>query len=384
MIKKRPHVALLIEVSNSYARGLLRGIRQFVREHQSWSIYLPEQGRGMPNPEWIANWQGDGILARIENRQIAQAVLAAGWPTVNLSAARMARHLPRFETDNRAIAASAFEHLRNRGFRNFGYCGDDGFFWSQERCKKFVELAREADASCSIYQTKDAGSRSSKEKWRTDLAQWLLALPKPAGVMACYDTRGWQVLEVCRRVEIRVPEEVGVIGVDNDELLCDLSEPGLSSVIPDSVGAGYLAASLLDAMMRGEPTPPDERLLAPLGIVARRSTDALIIDDDQISLAMRLIRDHACDGINVEHIVSKLAISRRAFETRFKKQVGHTPHEEISRIQMERVTQLLLETNLPLTAIADRAGFRHVEYLSAAFKLRTGQSPSEFRRAKHL
>jgi LacI family transcriptional regulator len=197
--------------------------------------------------------------------------------------------------------------------------------------------------------------------------------------MACYDIRGWQVLEICRRLGIRVPDEVAVIGVDNDELLCDLSQPPLSSVIPDTDRTGYEAAALLDRMLAGRKVPPDELLIQPLGVATRQSTDVLAIDDEDLAAGLRLIRDHACDGIHVDDILARLAISRRVFESRFKKRLGRTPHEEIVRLQMQRVIDLLTQTDLPLLAIAERAGFKHVEYMSTAFKQRMGLAPREYR-----
>jgi LacI family transcriptional regulator len=381
-MKKRPHVALLIETSNAYARGLLRGIRRYLSEGRAWSIFLPEQGRGDAPGSWLADWKGDGIIARIENRRIATAVERTGLPAVDVSAGRLVPALPMVETDNEAIARLALEHFTERGFRELAFCGDERFAWAKARGTFFTRLAAEAGCACRVFPPPGAPARMSPETEQTQLAAWIRGLPKPAGVMACYDIRGWQLLETCRRIGVAVPDEVSVLGVDNDELLCDLSEPPLSSVVPDTDRTGYEAAALLDRMLAGKSVPAAEHLIPPLGIVTRRSSDALAIADEDVSQALRLIREHACDGIKVPDVLARLAVSRRVLESRFKKLVGRTPHEEIVRLQMERVTRLLLETDLPLATIAERAGFQHVEYLSAAFKQRTGQSPSQFRRAK--
>jgi LacI family transcriptional regulator len=209
---------------------------------------------------------------------------------------------------------------------------------------------------------------------------WLVSLPKPVGLLACYDIRGRQALDACRRAGLSVPDQVAVLGVDDDELLCGLSSPPLSSVIPDSSGAGRLAAELLDALLRGERLERDEWLLPPLGIATRQSTDALAIDDELVVAAVRFIREHACEGIKVADVVRGLGTGRRALESRFTRRVGHTPHEEIARVQFRRVEQLLAETDLSLATIAARAGFRHTEYLTVAFTRRHGVSPSRWRR----
>ena len=208
---------------------------------------------------------------------------------------------------------------------------------------------------------------------------WLEKLPKPVGVMACYDFRGQQLLDVCRELDIAVPEQVAVIGVDNDERLCQLCTPPLSSVIPDSRGAGYRAAQLLDRMMRGERVPADATLLSPLGIAERQSTDMYAVDDADMATALRYIREHACEGIAVSDVLRVIPLSRRMLEHRFQKVIRRSPHAEIVRIRMERAARLLRETDLPLAEIAQRAGFASSIYLSKAFKNYTGVSPRSFR-----
>jgi LacI family transcriptional regulator len=373
-------VALLIETSNAYARGLLHGIRAYIREHRSWSIYIGEQRRGEAAPNWLKKWHGDGIIARIESAAIADAVLASGLPAVDVSAARYVPELLYVETDDAAIARLAAEHLLQRGFRHYGYCGDPRFNWSNWREENFQRFVKEAGFECSIYRS--APRRRGSATWeqeRADLATWIRGLPKPVGVMACYDIRGREVLDVCRQLGVGVPDEVAVIGVDNDELLCDLADPPLSSVIPDTQRTGYEAARLLDLLMAGQSELPTAHLIKPLGIVTRESTDVLATDDGDLSAAVRFIRAHATQGIKVEDVLRAVPLSRRVLESRFQKLLGRTPHEEITRVQIERVKELLTETDLSLAAIAHRTGYRHVEYMSVAFKRETGRPPSEFR-----
>jgi LacI family transcriptional regulator len=180
---------------------------------------------------------------------------------------------------------------------------------------------------------------------------------------------------------VAVPDEVAVLGVDNDEVLCDLADPPLSSIIPDTRRIGYEAASCLDRMMRGEPSPGPATVIPPLGVVTRRSTDVLAVEDRTLSRAARFIREHACEGIAVEDVLAAIPLSRSVFERRFLKVFGRTPKAEIVRMQLQRVMQLLAETDLPLKQIADRAGFEHAEYMSAAFKKRTGLTPGQYRRS---
>ena len=204
----------------------------------------------------------------------------------------------------------------------------------------------------------------------------------PVGVMACYDFRGQQVLDACRRSGIAVPDEVAVIGVDNDELLCSLSDPPLSSVAPNSYRTGYEAAARLTAMMNGKTGGPIANLIPPLGIATRQSTDVLAIDDPEVVKVVRFIRDHACEGINMKDVLRAVPAPRGFLEARFKKLLGRTPHEEILRVQLNWVKQLLSETDLTLETIAERTGFAHAEYLSVVFKREEGISASRYR-AQH-
>lgn len=380
-MKKRKRVALLIETSNEYARGLLHGIRAYIREHEPWSIYLGEQSRGEA-PHWLKGFKGDGIIARIETRKIAQAVKETGLPAIDVSAARYVPELPWVETDNRAIAKLAAEHLIERGFKHFGFCGVPIFDWSTERCTYFEEAIKASGHDCHIYPTQPRGKPEHWPAWvieQPELEAWVRSLPKPCGIMACYDIRAQQVVEVCRNLSIAVPDEVAVLGVDNDELVCDLCDPPLSSVVPDTDQTGYMAAQLLAKLMSGKSVAADEHLIPPIGLVTRESTDVLAIADRDIITAVRFIREHACDGICVEDVLDKVPLSRRVLDKRFFDLIGRTPHDEIGRLQVERVKELLIETDLPLATISERAGFKYVEYMSVVFKKKTGIPPSEFR-----
>lgn len=372
----RPRVALLIETSNAYARGLLHGIVAYIREHEHWSFYLLEQGRGALPPNWLSQWKGDGIIARIESRRIARAVVNLGIPMVDVSAGRHVASIPWVETDDAAIADLALEHFLERGFRHFAYCGDDRFNWSRWREESFVRKVEAMGYACHVLSPD--GQRSDRQI--AEIEQWLKALPKPLAVLACYDIRGQQILDACRNAELAVPDEVAVLGVDNDELLCELASPRLSSVVPDSRHTGYEAATLLAKIMKGERPAVTEIRIAPLGIEKRQSTDALAIDDPTVVEAVRFIREHACEAIHVPDVLRTMPLSRKVLEKRFRERLGHTVREEIMRVRIERVKRLLVDTDLALAEIAVRAGFEHPEYLSVVFKRETGNTPGEFRR----
>ena len=256
------------------------------------------------------------------------------------------------------------------------FCGIPHFNWSKWRGEHFGRLAREAGCKCFVYESAPAAVGQTEQ---TRLRAWVRDLPKPIGVFACFDIEAQRLLDACRETNIAVPEEVAVLGVDNDLLLCNLSNPPLSSVIPDARRTGYEAAALLDRMIAGEFVAPEAHLFRPLGIVTRQSTDVLAIPDPDVAAALRLIREHACDGINVEDLLRKVLMSRRVLEERFRRILGRTPHQEIMRVKLARARRLLAETNLPLSGVARQVGFSHEEYLSVVFKRETGQSPRAFR-----
>ena len=374
-------MAVVIEASNAYARGLLAGIHRHVREHEPWTVFLPEHGRGTPPLESLAKWHGDGVIARIETEATAKALVklrrALGIPLIDVSAARLVADAPYVETDDDAIAGVAADHFLERDFRHFAFLGDDRFRWSDNRCRAFVTAVAAKGHDVAVF------SRRRKTPPADDdeaVEAWLAGLPKPVALLACYDIRGRQAIDACRRAGIAVPDEVAVLGVDDDDVLCGLASPPLSSVMPDAIGAGRLAAELLEQLMRGEPLDRSEWLLPPRGIAARQSTDVLAIDDTLVVAAVRLIREHACAGLKVADVARALKTTRRVLENRFTKRVGHTPHEEIARVQFRRVEQLLRETELPLAAIAARAGFKHTEYMTVAFTKRHGTPPSRWRK----
>ena len=338
---------------------------------------LSEHGRGAGLPPWLREWRGDGIIARVDGAAIAAALRRSGVPVVDVSAALATPVFPRVVTDSAAATALAAEHLRERGFRNFAYCGDARFRWSVQRGRFFGEQVKEMGAIAAHFP-QPAAARAEQAA----LVAWLRALPKPVGLLACYDVRGQQVLEACHEAGLAVPDEVAVIGVHNDELLCDLCDPPLSSVIPDARRAGYEAAALLEKMMNGADVPVTTRWIEPVGVAARQSTDVVAVADTRVSAAVRYIREHAVSGIDVQDVLRAVPISRTLLERKFKQLIGHSPHEHIQRVRIERVKSLLVTTKLSIGDIAERVGVEHPEYLSVAFRRMTGMSPREYR-ARH-
>ncbi len=384
---KRKQVALLIETSNEYARGLLNGINAYLKERPSWSVFLGEYSRSNTDLSWLSDWRGDGIIARIENEQTARYIIEAGLPAIDLSASRKIPALPCVETNDRAIAAMAAEHFLERGFKSFAFYGDRRFQWSVQREQHFKHYLQDRGYVCASFDAcTDGCEEVSWQLGKMKLVEWLKKLPKPIGILACYDIRGQQLLEACRLGGVEVPDEAAVIGVDNDELLCELSNPPLSSIQTNARQTGYMAAELLDRMMAGEPLPLEGQvhLIEPIGLKVRLSSDVLAVEDKYVSEAVRFIRNHAYEDIQVQDILNQVPVSRRMLESRFQKALGRTPHEEILAVKLKLVKKLLVETKLSLADIAERSGFKHTEYMSVAFKRAFGIRPGQYRRNKKV
>ena len=382
----RPRVALLVESSRAYGRGALSGIAKYIREHDQWSIFLQEHSLCDDLPLWLKNWEGDGIITRVENRTLTAVIQRLGVPAVYLRNVPANLKMPSVLTDNTASARMAFEHLQERGFRHFAFCGYNGADYSDERRDSFVQYVTQAGLRCHVFAGREQPHKSSTAKYEEEglkdgdrVAQWVRELPKPVGLMACNDMRGQQVLNACRAAGVAVPDEVAVIGVDNEDTLCDLSEPPLSSVVPHTQRIGYEAAALLDEMMKGKKPLPHRFFVEPVSIVTRRSTEVLAVEDRQIATVARFIREHACDGIDVGDVSRIVKWSRSTLERRYEKIMGHSPKHDILRFRLNRAKELLTETDFSLAYVAAKIGFKHTEYFSRIFKKKIGLTPARFR-----
>ncbi|WP_165071338.1 XylR family transcriptional regulator [Paludisphaera rhizosphaerae] len=376
-----PHVALIVETAKQYDRGLLRGVGRYIRGHGPWSVYIEERGPTDGVPAWLKRWRGDGIISRSRDAAMVEALIATGAPVVELRREVVAPDLPAVHCDDDAIARLAARHFQERGFRHLAYCGRPGARWSDLRRDAFRRRLEELGLSCQVYEPPRRAGAPSWEREQADVSRWLASLPQPVGVLACNDIRGLQVLDACRRIDLAVPERVAVLGVDDDVALCELADPPLSSVDQDLDRIGYEAAALLDRLMAGGPREAPI-LVEPLGVVPRLSTDVVAIDDPVVAEALRLLRLHACDGHGLDFVFERVGLSRRALERRFKERLGRTLLEEAHDVQLDRLRQLLAETDLKLDVVARKAGFHYIGYMCSFFKKRTGVTPGDYRRSR--
>ena len=378
----RRRVLLIVETALAYGRSVLRGINRYVVTHDSWSISLDLRELMLSPPPWLNDWEGDGIITRSTNQELADQVKARGLPTINLADIQKDLGLPTIWTDHAHVGELAATHLLDRGFRQFGYCGFSGHAWSAERREGFISALDRGGSSFDCRTFESPWNSTGPFAWderQQELVDWLSQLPKPCGIMACNDMRGQHVLNACREASLSVPEEIAVIGVDDDALLCELCDPPLSSVITNAERIGYDAAAALDTLMNSGTLDWQHCVVSPVGVRTRQSTDSLAINDALVAAAVRLIRQRACEGLSVVDILQEVPLSRSMLERRFRKYLGRSPQAEIRHVQVRRVKQLLVETDLTLERIAQLTGFDHPEYLSVLFRREVGETPGHYR-----
>jgi LacI family transcriptional regulator len=381
-----PKVALLVETSLGYGRAFLRGVVRYARLHGPWAFYITPGDLRQVLPR-MEDWGGTGIIARIETPQVAKAVLSSGLPIIalDLRYEQLASDTPLSQLsevcpDSHKAGRLAAEHLLERGFRHFAFIGVWGDLpWAVQRGEGFAERLGEAGLSCHAFPLSRASQTRRWGREQASLGSWLRELPRPLGVLACDDDRGRQVLEACRGAGLQVPEDIAVVGVDNDELLCELSDPPLSSVALSTEKAGYEAASLLDGLMSGRITEPRRILVEPTHVVTRRSSDVLAMDDRQVARALRFIQDNTVRPIGVADVVRHVGGSRRALELRFQQALGHSVNRDIQQARLERAKRLLAETDLSVARVAEASGFGSANYLIRLFHRRCGLSPAAYR-----
>lgn len=376
-------MALIVETSIAYGREILHGISQYLRENGPWNVFIEHRSMQDPAPPWLRDWDGDGIIATLYP-QYSDLILESGIPAVDVDDQLPHPGVPRVQSDQEAIGSMAAQHLVERGFSRFAFIGYPEFVWSRRRQDGFERTLRGSGHGYDEYEESQPVTWGHQlPSWEAEIeaiARWIERLPRPVGVLACNDFRGFQVLDACRRADIAVPEEVAVIGVDNEVLACEFAHPPLSSVIPDCRRIGYEAAEMLDHLMRGRPVREPHPEVPPFGIATRQSTDVMAITDPVVAAAMRFIRERSCDGIRVDDVLNHVAVSRSVLQRRFLEMTGRTIHTAIANVRMQRVKLLLAETDLPLPDIAERAGFSHADYMTTAFRKATGSTPGSFRR----
>jgi len=332
--------------------------------------------------KWMKDLDADGIIAPLWDDAIIKMIDNLGLPAVICGIEKPSLNACRVVTDDIAVGRTAAEYFLERGFRRFAYCGFNDAIWSQRRGESFSRSVTEVGFKAYFYQRHRAKRRRSSEGEQTIIAEWLRSLPRPIALMACNDDRGQDVLAACRIAGLEVPREVAILGVDDDELVCDLSYPQLSSIAVNTERAGYEAARVLDKLMSGLQIEETEKVVPiyPLHVVTRQSTDIMAIEDQQVAEAVYFIQKHSKRVIQVSDVAEAVGLSRRALQQLFRKVLTHSVHDEIKYARVNQMASLLTSTNLSMSQIARFLGYPNASNISRYFKQRKGISPMEYRK----
>jgi LacI family transcriptional regulator len=375
-----PLVRLRLATDIGYGRELALGIATYTRSHGRWAFQQWSRGGALAIPSSDYLDVGDGLIAHIHNDAMVKQVRQSGLPAVNISG-RMAKiDLPSVLPEDRAIGQMAAQHFMDRGYRHFAFVGMGDYGFSNRRGDAYIAAARTAEGLSHVARYDiHYGPKWTMDGQQDQLAAWIAALPKPVAVFACNDGQASNVLEACRRCEVRVPEDIAVLGVDNDVVMCEFNNPTISSIDPNIQQIGYQAAAMLDKLMKGQKLSETQRLVPPRGIVTRQSSDAMAMEDQDIAEAMRFIRTNAQQAIGVEDVLKQVSMNRRMLERRFRKAVGRTPAAEIRRCRIDAAKRMLTDTDKSMSEIATACGFQYAQHMAQAFHQLTGMTPSEYR-----
>jgi LacI family transcriptional regulator len=378
--ERRRRVAVLVDPGDTWGRRVILGISGAVRHLLPWDLLIAPR-----DDQWRFrvphNWHGDGIIAAIRDDKTAEHVRSLALPTVHVSLCEKSLD-SRFRviTDDRKRAELAFNHFRDRGFWNYAYYGPPDQRYPERRGQLFREVVQEAGLICDIF--KISGPKSDENSLQQQTITWLRHMPRPLAIFAADPHPAVRLTQICQSEGIHVPEEVAVLAGDSDDVLCDISDPPLSSIRLASELIGAESVAMLDRLFRNEIPSQSTQLIAPLGVVSRHSTDMLAVSDPIFVGALRFIREHAHQGIQVGDILRVVPISRRLLEQRFQQFLNRSPADEIRKVRLERVKQLLISTDQSIEQISRSSGFSSPSQLSVVFRRETDQTPLQFRKLK--
>lgn len=375
-------VIIMVNTGRAFGRRFLRGIERYIRSSARWEVcvhppeYLPT--RQFDAHSWFQLQEATGLIAL--DSQHAAEIIQLEIPQIIHDTKSEKSGVSTLYTNSGRIGELAAQYFMGLGYQNFAFCGFGGLDWGRRRFASFAESLKHCGFE-NIFNYHDwPGKAEQAETERLRIAEWLKTLPKPVSVFACNDDRGVYVLEACKVAGLNVPEEVAVLGVDNDELVCDLSSPPLSSIELNFERGGFGAAKLLDEMMSGTRSQTNI-VVEPAEIITRQSTDVFAVDDEQVVQALIFIREHYAEPIQVRHVVDATVLSRRDLELKFKKKLNRSIREEITRLRIDSVKRKLINTGDTIYNIANSLAYTDAQHFGRFFKQATGMSPSQYRQS---
>jgi LacI family transcriptional regulator len=377
------HVAVIIETSTQYGRNLIRGIARFGRLHD-WQLHFEYRGKTAAEPDWLADFKGDGVITTSPDQRHSRALREQGMPVIDLQSTLVdpaGEHLI-VDSDHRAVGRMAAEHFIEKGHRHFAFLGYNDQSVSREREIGFTEALAARRHRPLLHHTPERKARTFEALHRGDEA-FIASLPKPCALFCCWDEVAFRAVQSALEQGIAVPEDLAVLGVDNDPVFSGTSRIPLSSIDPDIIRMGFLTASWLAELMEGKPLPKIklERLVPPKGLIVRQSTALDAIEDPVVRRFLELLRQQRPGLLSIEELARDCHVSRRLLEQRVKAATGKTPRQLLSQTLVEAIQRFLSQTDYTLAHIAELLGFEHAERLSHLFRRQTGMTPGEYRRS---
>jgi len=379
-------IILLTDFGEEYGTSLLKGITRYSQKYGPWAFCrMPGYYREMKGMDgilkWAKEWKTDGILGQFYNNSDVEKLMNEGIAVVAQDFKERHKSIPNITGDYFKTGRMGADYFLRKGFENFAFYGFKNIVWSRERSEGFEKRVNEEGFKVHNFEQKR--KFKSRELWYykpSALSKWLKSLPKPIALMACDDNQGMHITEACRLTNIRIPEEVAVLGVDNDEMLCNLSDPPLSSVSLDTEKGGYEAARLLETMIKSKNQTYYDIVVEPTQIITRNSTDIYAAKDENVGMALKYIHNNIEKNLKVKDVLEQVPLSRRSLEKRFSQVTGYPVYEYIFNLRIEKFTQKLLETDLSVFEIAVDLGLNDSKNIARQFRQIKGCTPSEYRK----
>lgn len=378
-------IALLMGQDLSFCREVIRGIRAYGIHKPSWSFRNgPADVQIIPS---LREWKPDGIIAELYSPAFARKLLRMERPIVDTAFWLPNLKVRVVDVDHVAVGRLAAEHLLSLGLSHFAFFGSASAEYSMTREAGFQQRLSEAGCEANVCHReylREAPTTISWKKMESQTRQWLRQLPKPVGLFVCNDVMARSIADICGQLDLHVPDEVALLGVDNDELECLLTSPPLSSIAIPAERIGYEAAKKLDQAMSKKKSAVDRLFLPPVRVVARQSTDIMTIRDPVVVAALRYIQAHAAEGINVANVIRSVGVGRRELERKFRSLLGRSLLQEVCRARIQLAQKLLVGTDLSMPAIAKLSGFSSAHRLAIVFHRICGMPPTAYRRQSQI
>jgi LacI family transcriptional regulator len=380
-------IILLSDFAEEYNKNLLRGITRYSKDHGPWTFCkMPTYYRETIGIDgilkWAKEWGADGIIGQFYNDEV-EKFTAANIPLIAQDFKERFTEIPNITGAYTETGRMGADYFLKKGFKNFAFYGFGDIVWSRERAEGFEDRIQEAGFDVHCYQHNDSHAKDLWYYKPSALSIWLKSLPKPIALMTCDDNQGHHITEAAKNAGIRIPEEIAVLGVDNDEMVCDLSDPPLSSIELDSEKSGYEAARLMERMIEEKKCYAPDIIVKPTQVVTRHSTDIFASKDKYIVSALKYIHGNLDKNLKVDQVLKEVPLSRRSLEKRFMLTTGYPVYEYIYNQRIEKFTQKLLGTDMTIFEIALDLGLSDSKNIARQFKQIKGLTPMEYRK-KHM